>query len=61
MCHRQTKVDTPKARFYGHRFSGKLQFSGQYCYDGRILFTNSGNFNITDTIVGGFAQKRGPQ
>ena len=30
--------NTPKARFYGHRFSGKPQFSGQYCYDGTFLF-----------------------
>ena len=44
------QVCTPKARFYRHRFSGKLQFSGQYCYDGRILFTNSGNFNIKDPL-----------
>ena len=43
-------------RFYGHRFSGKLQFSGQYSYDGRILFTNSGNFNIADSLGVNFAQ-----
>ena len=27
-----------KARFYGHRFSGKPRFSGQNCYDGTTVF-----------------------
>ena len=41
---------TLKARFYGHRFSGKAGFSGQYCYDGATVFSNNGNFNIADTF-----------
>ena len=41
---------TLKARFYGHRFSGKLRISGQYSYDGTTVFSNSGNFNIADTF-----------
>ena len=48
---------TPKARFYGHRFSGKARFSGQNCYDGTTVFSNSGNFNIADSFGGIFASK----
>ena len=38
--------DTLKARFYGHRFSGKARYSGKNYYDGTSVFSNSGNFNI---------------
>ena len=37
-------TNTLKAQFYGHGFSG------QYCYDGTTVFSNSGNFNIEDTV-----------
>ena len=47
-------VTTLNARFYGHSFSGKPRFSGQYCYDGTTVFSNSGNFNIADTFGGNF-------
>ena len=49
--------NTLKARFYGHRFSGKARFSGQNCYDGTTVFSNSGNFNIADTLGVIFAPK----
>ena len=35
------KADAPKARFYVHRFRGKPQFSGQYYYDGTVLFVTA--------------------
>ena len=46
-----------KSRFYGYRFSGKALFSGQNCYDGTTVFSNSGNFNIADTFGAIFAPK----
>ena len=46
-----------KARFYGHRFSGKPRFSGQYGYDGAVIFSNSGNFNFADTIGAYYTEK----
>ena len=27
---------TTKARFYGHRYSGKAHYIGQLCYDGKL-------------------------
>ena len=48
---------TLKARFYGHRFSGKARFSGQNCYDGTTVFSNSGNFNIAENFGTIFALK----
>ena len=42
--------NTLKARVYGHGFSGKARCSGQICYDGTTVFSNSGNFNISDTL-----------
>ena len=50
-------VSALKARFYGHRFSGKARFNGQNCYDSITVFSNSGNFIIADIFVGIFAQK----
>ena len=50
-------IYTLKARFYGHRFIGKPRFSGQNYYDGTLVFSNSGNFNIADTSGGIFASK----
>ena len=44
----QSKLRTLKAQFNGHRYSRKLQFSRQYCYNGTAVFSNSGNFNIAD-------------
>ena len=49
--HSSSLKSTLKAWFYGHRFSGKPRFSGQYCYDGTTVFTNSGNFNIAEFAV----------
>ena len=48
--------NTPEAPLYRHRFSGKLQFSVQYCYNGRVLSTNRGNFNFADPLWMNFAQ-----
>ena len=50
--------NTLKARFYGNRFSWKPRFSGQWCYDGTAVFSNSGNFNIMDTFGCDFCFKR---